>query len=132
MFAFACVDVFVDFAGDAAVLSFEACCGALDDEVLAAVLLLLLLDASVLFVEGSGGGGASCTLEEDDDEDDEAAAADGEDDDDGEDDGCFALCAAASFCESILCWRVCENGVTLAAAAAMAALVEVLLVEPSS
>jgi hypothetical protein len=130
--------VLPDFAGVAPVLSVEACCVLAaeaddeaddepDEEALVELLLsVLLLAASWLFVEGSGGGGASCTLDE--------AAEDDEADADEEDDGAgglLALCAAALFCRSMLCCRVCENGLAFAAAA-IAALVDVLLAEPSS
>jgi hypothetical protein len=94
-----------------------------DEEALAE----LLLAESGLFVEGPGGG-ASCTLDEDADEDAEDEEADEADDEAG---GLLALCAAALFCRSMLCCRVCENGVAFAAAA-RAALVDVLLAEPSS
>jgi hypothetical protein len=132
------------------VLPVEACC-VLDDEaddeaddepdedaLVELLLFVLLLAAAELFVEGSGGGGASCTLDDDaeDDEADEEDDEEGEEegDEDAEDDeagGLLALCAAALFCRSMLCCSVCENGLVFAAAA-MAALVEVLLAEPSS
>ena len=139
MAASVCVVVVLpDFAGVVLVWSVELCCvladevddepdDELDEEALVELLLsVLLLAASWLFVEGSGGGGASCTLDE--------AAEDDEADADEEDDGAgglLALCAAALFCRSMLCCRVCENGLAFAAAA-IAALVDVLLAEPSS
>ena len=93
------------------------------------LLSVLLLAASWLFVDGSGGG-ASCTLDEsaEDDESDPDGEGGGENDGVG---GVLAICAAALFCRSMLCCKVCENGLAFAAAA-IAALVDVLLAEPSS
>ena len=145
--ALVCVVVLPDFGGVVLVLPVEACCVLADeaddeaddepdeDALVELLLFVLLLAAAGLFVEGSGGGGASCTLD-DDAEDDEA---DEEDDDEAnrratktqKTTACCALCAAALFCRSMLCCSVCENGLVFAAAA-MAALVDVLLAEPSS
>jgi hypothetical protein len=140
-----CVVVLPDLGGVVLVLPVEACC-VLDDEaddeaddepdedaLVELLLFVLLLAAAELFVEGSGGGGASCTLD-DDAEDDEADEEDDEEgeqegDEDAEDDEAGGL--PALFCRSMLCCSVCENGLVFAAAA-MAALVEVLLAEPSS
>ena len=132
-----CVVVLPDFGGVAVVLPVEACCDLADeaddeaddepdeDALVELLLFVLLLAVFGLFVEGSGGG-ASCTLDDEADE-----AEDDEDEEDDEAGGLFALCAAALFCRSMLCCSVCENGLVFAAAA-MAALVEVLLAEPSS
>lgn len=138
--------VLVDFDGVALPVPLEACCELddepddeaddeldeeLDEEPFAELLLpALLLDALWFFVDGSGGGGASCTLDEDP-ADDEEADEDDEDEEGGGAGGLLALCAAALFCWSMLCCKVCENGVAFAAAA-MAAVVDVLLAEPSS
>lgn len=92
-------DVVPDFAGVAAVLSFEAGCALFDAAAGELVLadwsvVLLLLASLVLLVEESGGGGASCTLDE--------GAVDPDALDEAE--GCadafcwLALCAAALFC----------------------------------
>ena len=142
MAASVCVVVLPDFAGVVLVWSVEPCCvladevddepdDELDEEALVELLLsVLLLAASWLFVDGSGGGGASCTLDEsaEDDESDPDGEGGGENDGAG---GVLAICAAALFCRSMLCCKVCENGLAFAAAA-IAALVDVLLAEPSS
>lgn len=148
--ALVCVVVLPEFGDVALPLFAEACCvldepddepddepadeaeddadGESDEEALFELLLSeLLLAAAGLFVDGSGGGGASCTLDEDAEGDEEAD----EDEEDDEACGLLALCAAALFCRSMLCCRVCENGLAFAAAA-IAALVDVLLAEPSS
>jgi hypothetical protein len=88
------------------------------------LLFELLLASFALFVAGSAGAGASCTLDADAAEDAAAEA-------DEPACGWLALCAAALFCWSMLCCKVCENGLAFAAAA-MAALVEELPAEPSS
>jgi hypothetical protein len=135
----------VDFEGVALFVPFEACCepddepadeadDELDEDPFAELLLFVLLLAAFWFcVDGSGAGGASCTLDEEAEEDEE-----GEDDEEADEDeedggagGLLALCAAVLFCRLMLCCRVCENGVAFAAAA-MAAVVDVLLAEPSS
>lgn len=137
-----CVVVLVDFEGVALFVPFEACCepddeadDELDADPFAELPLLVLLLAAFWFcVDGSDGGGASCTLDEEAEEDEEAEddeEADEEDEEDGGAGGLLALCTAVLFCRLMLCCRVCENGVAFAAAA-MAAVVDVLLAEPSS
>jgi len=80
---------------------------------------LLLLASLALWVDESAGGGASCTLDEDACEaDEDAVEAEAEV---AEEDACCWLCAAL-FCWTMLCWRVCENGIAFAAAVAAALL----------
>ena len=106
-----------------------ACC-ALPDAVVVEPLLWLLSDAFVLLLLVPDvwllDCGVLCVLDDADVEVEDAAAADAaevEADDESEAAEYAALCAVllalcdASFCESMLCCRVCENGWALAASA---------------
>jgi hypothetical protein len=87
------------------------------------LLALLVLDESA--------DCASCTLDDDCDADADAAVADEAADELAANDAvCCWLCAAL-FCWTMLCCKVCENGIAFAAAAA-AALVDWLLAELNS
>jgi len=85
---------------------------------------VLLLVSLALCVDESAGAGASCTL------DDDACDADADADDEAEAEACCWLCAVL-FCWTMLCCKVCENGIAFAAAVA-AALADWLAPEPNN